>query len=51
MQVLAFPVTMLVRFWKNHHLLDITQRPRWRVVAGRSRQYVKRVCQGEACGR
>jgi len=42
-QVLSFPVTMLVRFWVNHHLLDITQRPYWRVVKGRSREYVKRV--------
>ncbi len=32
LQVLAFPVTMLVRFWANHHLLDLTQRPVWRVV-------------------
>ncbi len=37
---------MLVRFWVNHHLLDIFQRPLWRVVKGRSREYVKRVCSG-----
>lgn len=42
-QVLTFPITMLVRFWVNHHLLDITQRPRWRVVKDRSQQYVKKV--------
>lgn len=42
-QVLGFPVQMLIRFWVNHHLLDIFQRPRWRVVKGRSREYVKRV--------
>jgi cyclopropane fatty-acyl-phospholipid synthase-like methyltransferase/predicted NAD/FAD-binding protein len=39
-QVLAFPVTTLVRFWANHHLLDVLQRPCWRVVKGRSREYV-----------
>ncbi len=41
--VLNFPITMLVRFWANHHLLDITQRPVWRVVKGRSRTYAQRV--------
>ena len=41
--VLAFPITMLVRFWLNHHLLDITQRPVWRVIKGRSRSYALRV--------
>ncbi|KAK9804082.1 hypothetical protein WJX73_004574 [Symbiochloris irregularis] len=39
-QVMGFPVEMLVRFWVNHHLLDLVQRPVWRVVAGRSRSYV-----------
>lgn len=47
-QVLQFPVQMLIRFWVNHHLLDIFQRPLWRVVKGRSQEYVKRVCAG-AC--
>lgn len=42
-QVLEFPVVMLVRFWVNHHLLDITERPVWRVVKGRSQEYVKKV--------
>lgn len=44
-QVLEFPVAMLVRFWVNHHLLDIFQRPVWRVVVGRSRTYVDRIIQ------
>ncbi|KAL4447595.1 hypothetical protein ABPG75_004814 [Micractinium tetrahymenae] len=42
-QVLDFPVTTLVRFWANHHLLDLYQRPCWRVVSGRSKQYVDRI--------
>ena len=46
LQVLQFPVQMLIRFWVNHHLLDIFQRPLWRVVKGRSREYVNRVLQG-----
>jgi len=41
--VLAFPAAMLVRFWVNHCLLDLTQRPVWRVVSGRSRAYVEAV--------
>ena len=46
LQVLAFPVTLLIRFWQNHHLLDVMQRPVWRVVSGRSREYVKRILAG-----
>ncbi|KXZ44875.1 hypothetical protein GPECTOR_61g828 [Gonium pectorale] len=44
-QVLEFPVRMLIRFWVNHHLLDLFQRPLWRVIKGRSEKYVERVCQ------
>lgn len=47
-QVLAFPVQMLVRFWMNHHLLDLIQRPCWRVVKGRSKSYIDKVLAGEA---
>jgi hypothetical protein len=47
LQVLAFPVQMLVRFWVNHHLLDLVQRPCWRVVKGRSKSYVDKVLAGE----
>ncbi|BDA46075.1 probable cyclopropane-fatty-acyl-phospholipid synthase at C-terminar half [Coccomyxa sp. Obi] len=42
-QVMEFPVVMLVRFWANHHLLDLFQRPLWRVVKGRSRSYVNKI--------
>lgn len=37
---------MLVRFWVNHHLLDLVQRPCWRVVKGRSKSYVDKVLAG-----
>lgn len=40
---LAFPVRTLVRFWVNHHLLNIVERPAWRVVRGRSKEYVDAV--------
>ena len=46
LQVLAFPVTLLISFWQNHHLLDVVQRPVWRVVSGRSREYAKRILAG-----
>ena len=42
-QVLSFPVQMLVRFWVNHHLLDVMARPCWRVVKGRGKRYVDEV--------
>ena len=48
MQVFAFPVVMLVRFWQNHHLLDLIQRPVWRVVKDRSRSYVNAILAGES---
>eukprot|EP00892_Ulva_mutabilis_P000826 jgi/Ulvmu1/10744/UM068_0034.1 len=42
-QAEQFPVQMLVRFWVNHHLLDVLQRPLWRVVKNRSESYVNAV--------
>lgn len=42
-KVLEFPICMLIRFWVNHHLLDITMRPCWRVVKDRSKTYVDRI--------
>ncbi len=39
-------MVMLVRFWANHHLLDLAQRPLWRVVRGRSRTYVDAILAG-----
>ena len=47
LQVFKFPVMMLIRFWVNHHLLDILQRPLWRVVKGRSKTYVDKVLAGK----
>ena len=44
-RVLSFPARMLVRFWANHHLLDLFQRPVWRVVKGRSRAYVEKIAE------
>jgi cyclopropane-fatty-acyl-phospholipid synthase len=38
---MAFPVKQLIQFWANHHLLEIFERPVWRVVKGRSKAYVE----------
>ena len=45
-QMMQAPIVTLVRFWANHHLLDLVQRPVWRVVKGRSRSYVDAICAG-----
>ena len=39
--VLAFPAKYLVQFMANHHMLQLTGRPEWRVVRGGSRRYVE----------
>lgn len=38
--MLAFPLQFFVRFFKNHGLLSVSNRPQWRVVSGGSRSYV-----------
>ncbi len=39
----AFPVRHFARFFQNHGLLRITNRPAWRTVEGGSRAYVARM--------
>ena len=38
-----YPLHAFIRFFANHGLLSLTDRPRWRTVAGGSREYVKRL--------
>ncbi|WPP46571.1 NAD(P)/FAD-dependent oxidoreductase [Pseudomonas sp. AN-1] len=38
--MLDFPLQFFVRFFKNHGLLSVNDRPQWRVIAGGSRAYV-----------
>lgn len=40
-RILEFPIGHLVRFMANHHMLQLTGRPEWRVVTGGSRCYVE----------
>ena len=39
----AYPAAALVRFFKNHGLLSLTDRPRWRTITGGSRRYVEKL--------
>jgi len=41
--MLDYPAAAFVRFFENHGLLKLTDRPLWRTVAGGSRQYVERL--------
>lgn len=42
-QLWEFPARFLVRFFHNHGMLALRDRPRWHTVAGGSRAYVERV--------
>ena len=39
----AMPVRFFVQFFKNHGLLSVNNRPRWRVIKGGSRCYAERL--------
>ncbi len=41
--MMAFPAESLARFFNNHGLLNIVDRPLWRTVVGGSQAYVKRL--------
>ena len=38
----AFPAEMMIRFWENHGLLSLEDRPQWMTVTGGSQAYVRR---------
>lgn len=38
-----YPAAALFRFFRNHGLLSLTDRPRWRTVTGGSRRYVEKL--------
>lgn len=44
--VLDMPVKFLVRFFANHGLLQLKDRPTWRVIKGGSREYVEKLVAG-----
>jgi len=39
-RILDFPARCLVQFMANHHMLQLTGRPEWRVVRGGSSRYI-----------
>ena len=45
-QVEDMPLMFLVRFFKNHGLLQLKDRPIWHVIEGGSRQYVEKLVAG-----
>lgn len=36
-----FPIRFIIEFYRNHGLLDLRNRPVWKVIAGGSRRYVE----------
>jgi predicted NAD/FAD-binding protein len=40
-QMQEFPARFFIRFFHNHGLLSVTDRPQWYVIQGGSREYVK----------
>ncbi|QBB69851.1 FAD-dependent oxidoreductase [Pseudolysobacter antarcticus] len=40
-QIMKFPVKYLVQFMANHQMLQVSNRPQWRVVKGGSQSYVR----------
>lgn len=42
-QMMAFPAASFARFFANHGLLQVKDRPKWRTVVGGSREYVRSV--------
>ena len=46
--MLGFPLQFFVRFFKNHGLLSVSNRPQWRVIEGGSSAYVAPLSAGFA---
>ena len=39
--MMTMPADYFIRFFKNHGLLSVNQRPQWRVIRGGSREYIQ----------
>ena len=46
--LLDFPLLFFTRFFNNHGLLSVNQRPQWQVIRGGSRGYLQPLCRGFA---
>ena len=42
----AYPLLAFIRFFSSHGLITLADRPKWRTVAGGSREYVQRLSAG-----
>ncbi|MDQ2070219.1 NAD(P)/FAD-dependent oxidoreductase [Natronospira bacteriovora] len=42
-RILDFPAISFLRFFRNHGLLQVNERPQWRTVTGGGREYVRRL--------
>ena len=42
--ILDFPVVFFLKFFRNHGLLSVKDRPQWRVIEGGSREYLRPLC-------
>ncbi len=47
-EMMEFPAKSFVQFFRNHGLLELLDRPRWRTVSGGSREYVRRLMDDSA---
>ncbi len=47
-QMLAFPVSTMIRFCHNHGLIQVNGRPQWWTVPGGARRYVEKIVAGIA---
>lgn len=45
-ELLDYPARSFIAFFANHGLLELSDRPEWRTVAGGSRRYVVKLAQG-----
>ena len=43
-ETLNYPAEFFVRFFKNHGLLQVKNRPQWRVLTGGSQSYLRPLC-------
>ncbi len=42
--ILDFPLNFFLRFFRNHGLLSVKDRPQWHVIEGGSREYLRPLC-------
>jgi predicted NAD/FAD-binding protein len=45
-EALSFPFPFFVRFFKNHGLINVSDRPQWHVIEGGSRSYIPALTKG-----